>query len=185
MSSSAGSGSTGGGRGTLSRKRAISERAVEELLRAIEERDAVAEPLGLLHDVRREDDRLALLLEVLEEVLEEDDVDGVEAGERLVEDEDLGVVHDGAQELHLLLHALRELFRLLAEPGAEVHGVDPGAEPLHGDVLGHALDGGEEDELVDDLHLAVEAAFLGQVADRSLLSFAGWPSTRISPRQAW
>ena len=133
MFSSSGSGSTGGGSGTLSPVCVLDllDGAVEEFLRPVEERDPVAEALGLLEDVRREDDRLSTLLERGQEVLHEDDVDRVEARKRLVQDQDLRVVHDRAEELHLLLHALAQLLGFLLEPGPEVHRVDPGREALH------------------------------------------------------
>ena len=168
--SSSGSGSTGGGSGTRSRYECLMSLTVpsRSFCAAIEERDPLAEALGLLEDVRREDDRLALLLERGQEVLHEDDVDRVEAAERLVEDEDLRVVDDRPEELDLLLHALAQLLGLLLEPWAEVHRVDPRREALQRGRLVDALDRREEEELVDDLHLPVEAALLGQVADALL-----------------
>src|SRR5450759_1951092 len=146
----------------------VFQRAVEDLLAAEKERDPLAEALGLLEDTRREDDRLSALLERGQEVLHEDDVDRVEAGEWLVQDQDLGVVHDRAEELHLLLHALAQLLGLLLEPGPEVHRGDPRREALHRALTVHALDRREEQELVDDLHLPVETALFGQVADALL-----------------
>src|ERR1035437_5768681 len=68
--------------------------AVEELLRPVDQRDPVAHLLGLLEDVRGEDDRLPLPLELGEEVLQEDDVHRVESGEGLVQDQYLRVVDD-------------------------------------------------------------------------------------------
>src|ERR1019366_7948621 len=146
----------------------VFQRAVEDLFATEKERDDAAHPLGLLEDVRREDDRLALPLELRQEVLDEDDVDRVKAGERLVEDEHLRIVHDRAEELHLLLHALAQLLGLLLEPRTKVHRVDPRREALHRGLTVHALDRREKQELVDDLHLPVEAALLGQVADAFL-----------------
>src|SRR5450759_3275502 len=68
--------------------------AVEELLRPIDQDDPVAQLLRLLEDVRRENHRLPLPLEVGEEVLEENDVHRVESGEGLVQDQHLRVVDD-------------------------------------------------------------------------------------------
>src|SRR2546430_12445355 len=42
-------------------------------------------------------------------ILQDLRIDGIEPGERLVQHEELGLVQDGRDELHLLLHALREL----------------------------------------------------------------------------
>ena len=73
-------------------------------------------------------------------------------------------MHDRGEELDLLLVALRQL---LGAPIGEVRDAEPG-EPrsrlADGEVAGHALEAGEEDELVEHRHLRVQAAFLGQVA---------------------
>jgi hypothetical protein len=76
-----------------------------------------------------------------------------------------GSLDDRPEELDLLLHPLRELFGLLREPGAQVHDVDPLLEAGEGGLLLDALDGGEEEELVDDGHLPVEPALFREVAD--------------------
>src|ERR1035437_317510 len=146
----------------------VFERSVEDLFAAEEERNALAHLLGLLEDVSRENDRLALPLELREEVLHEDDDHRIEAGKRLVADEHFRVVHERAEELHLLLHALAQLLGLLLEPRAKIHRIDPRREALDGRVLVDPLDRGEEEELVDDLHLPVEAALFGQVPDALL-----------------
>ena len=53
------------------------------------------------------------------------DADRVEAGERLVEDEQLGVVHERGRELHALLVAERELLHAVARALGQPEPLDP------------------------------------------------------------
>ena len=68
-------------------------------------------------------------------------------------------------ELNLLLHALGEFLRFLIERVGDFHARGPVDGALAGVFSGHAVQLAEEDELVEDLHLFVEAALLGQIAD--------------------
>src|SRR5206468_12978674 len=63
--------------------------ALEDLPGARDQADLVAELFGLLEHVRREDDGLAAGAEVRQVILDEGRVDRVEAGEDLVQDEQL------------------------------------------------------------------------------------------------
>ena len=58
---------------------------------------------------------MPLRAKVDERVLQERRVDGVEAAEGLVHDDEVGLVQQGGDELDLLLHALGELFGLLGD----------------------------------------------------------------------
>jgi hypothetical protein len=58
-----------------------------------------------VHQVGAEDHGLAARLEVDDGVLERLGVDRIEPREGLVEDHQIGVMEQGADELHLLLHA--------------------------------------------------------------------------------
>jgi hypothetical protein len=104
-------------------------------------------------------------LELLEDVAHEDDVDRIKPRHRLVEDHDLGIVEQGADELHLLLVPLGELLELAGPLVPEVEALEPrlGAHPGHGGPL--PLDLGQEKELIQNTHLAVQAALLWEVAD--------------------
>ena len=108
---------------------------------------------------------LALLAEVDEGVLQQRGVDGIEAAEGLVHDDEVGLVQQGGDELDLLLHALGELFGLLGDGLGDLHALAPDVGALAGGGGVEAVELAEEDELVDDLHLLVEAALFGQVAD--------------------
>src|SRR5207248_3160139 len=78
--------------------------AFEHLLATGDDAHRVAQPLGVVHEVRAEDHRLAAALQLDDGVLERLCVDGIEAAERLVEDHEVGIVQQRADELHLLLH---------------------------------------------------------------------------------
>ena len=98
----------------------------------------------------------------------------VEAGERLVEDQHLGVVEDGGDELRLLLHALAELVELAVAPRREAHALQPRRQAARRFRPRHALEGGEEQQLLLQRHARVEPALLGHVPD----AVAGLPGRR-------
>ena len=98
--------------------------------------DVVAHPLGELHAVGGEHDALALRPVVEQQVAEELLVDRIEAGERLVEDQEVGRVEHGADQLHLLLHALGQLLDLGFRPLGELDPFEPALDV--GDQLGPA-----------------------------------------------
>ncbi len=127
----------------------------------MDEADGVAELFDLIHAVGGEEDGAALLAQIDEGVHEERGVDGVEAAEGLVHDDELGLVKERGNELDLLLHALGELFGLLGDGLGDLHALAPDVGALRGCRRVEAVELAEEDELVDDLHLLVQAALLG------------------------
>ena len=134
---------------------------------AIDDGDRLAELLDLLHLVRAEDERLAPVAHLEERLLEQLDVHRVEAAERLVHDQDGGVVKDRGDELDLLLIALGELLDL---PVAVLGHAEPLEPILHlggRRALRHAVQRGEEAQHIDHLHAHVEAALLREVAPRA------------------
>jgi hypothetical protein len=76
----------------------------------IDDDERLAERLGDLHLVGREDDRPALIAQLDERVAQQRQVDRIEPGERLIHEEDVRRVQDRGDELDLLLVALAELF---------------------------------------------------------------------------
>ena len=74
----------------------------------VDDRQAVAELVGLLHVVRGEEDGLAVVVELLEDLPQGDPALGVEAGGGLVEEEDRGPVHHRPGDHQALGHAARE-----------------------------------------------------------------------------
>ena len=75
----------------------------------VHDRQPVAEVVGLLHVVGRQEDRLALLPEPLDEVPQRPPGGRVETGRRLVEEDDLGVVDQGEGDRQALALAARQL----------------------------------------------------------------------------
>ena len=61
-----------------------------------------------MEDVRREQTRPAFIVEFADQVVKQHGVHGVQTLERLVQNDQLGLVDDRGEELHLLLHALAE-----------------------------------------------------------------------------
>src|SRR5262249_18668947 len=93
--------------------------SVQDLLAAVDEGHAVAQPLHRVHLVARQDEGLARPAHLEEDVPHEVRAHRIEAAHRLVEDEDVRVVEHGGHELRLLLHAPPEAVHLpLAPPPA-------------------------------------------------------------------
>ena len=139
--------------------------AGEDEVAVVDEADVVAELFDLIHSMGGEEDGAALLAEIDEGVHEEDGVDGIEAAEGLVHDDEFGLVEKRGDELNLLLHALGELFGLFVNGSVISSRSHQRWARLRGGGRVEAVELAEEDELVHDLHLLVEAALFGQVAD--------------------
>ena len=143
----------------------VGERAVEDFVAPVNHEDEVAHRLGHRHVVRAEDDGGAGGAEFEDSGADDLEVDGVEAGERLVEDEQLGPGDDGGDELDFLRHAFGERLDFLIGPLAQAHFRQPPLNLAGGVGAGHALERGVVGEHAADGHLLVEAALLGEVAD--------------------
>ena len=78
-------------------------------LAVVDDRDPLAEGVGLLHVVRREEDRLALAVEVAEDLPEVDAGLRVDARGRLVEEEHARPVRERARDHQPLREAAGEL----------------------------------------------------------------------------
>ena len=89
------------------------EAALGDDAAALDDADAIGEPLGDLEDVGGEDHRAAGGDARDQQVLHLPGDGGIEPGQRLVEDDELGVVHQRAGKRHLLPHALGEAFAAL------------------------------------------------------------------------
>src|ERR1035437_4636698 len=85
---------------------------------------AVAQLGGLFHVVRRQHHRLALRLEPLDQVPERASGLGVQAGRRLVEEDQFRVVDQGQSDRQALLLAAGEVHGPRVCPLAEIHRVD-------------------------------------------------------------
>ena len=118
----------------------------------VHDRDGFAQRLGRLHLVRREDQRPSAVPELHERLSEQDQVDGIEPGEGLVHQEDLGVVEDGRDELDLLLVALRQLLCPSVGVLGDAEAAQPADRGSPGAVGRLAVQRGEVDKLVEHGH---------------------------------
>jgi hypothetical protein len=143
----------------------IAHGAGEDEVSIVDERDGVAELFDLVHAMGREKDGAALAAEVDEGVLQNDGVDGIESAEGLVHDDEFGLMQQGRDELDLLLHSLGELFSLFADGVGDPEALAPVVGALAGGGRAETVELPQEDELVHHLHLLIETALLGQVAD--------------------
>ncbi len=144
----------------------LAERPTDDHPAAIDDRDRLAHGLDRLHLVGREDERPTFVAELEERLAEEGDVDGIETGERLVHEQDRRVVEDRRDQLDLLLVALAELFGLALGQVGHAQAMEPGEGVAPGDVARHAVERGEEHQLIEDDHPRIQPALLGQVAPR-------------------
>ena len=101
-------------------------------------------------------------------------IDGIESAERLIQNQQGGLVDDRADELDLLGHPLGDVGDLLVPPAIDLKPLEPHLE--RGDGLGpvHALEPGEIDGLLPHLHVAVQPPFLGEVSDAPDRFAAPW-----------
>ena len=94
-------------------------------LAVIDDRDAIAQLVGFVHVVRRDEDReVALLLDLLQHLPDGDARDRIEAGRRLVEEEDARLVDQAARDLDAAPHAARQVLHLLVGPLRELDGLE-------------------------------------------------------------
>src|SRR6266566_1805542 len=143
----------------------VAKRAVHELPPPRDDAQLLAQLLGLLHDVRREQDGLPATAHVEHRVLHHLSVHRIDPRERLVENQEVRVVEHGRNELHLLLHPLRQLVDPAQAPGGEAESLEPFRRPLACPPPVDALHLPEEHEHVEHPHLTVQAALLREVAD--------------------
>src|SRR6266581_1162917 len=143
----------------------VGERAFHEPPTARDDTELVAQLLGLLHDVGREQDGAPPPGELEHGVLQHLRIHGIEARERLVQNDQLGLVQDGGNELHLLLHPLRQLVDAPQPPLLQAQLLEPPGRlgPCRASL--DALHLGEENDHVEHAHLAVQATLLGEIAD--------------------
>src|SRR3546814_7904548 len=92
-------------------------------------------------------------------------VDRVEAGERLVEDDQLRAVDDRAEQLDRLRHALGQALDRLIRIVAEAIVGEQAAGPLPADIERESAQGAHEGDDVARRHGGIEAALLGHIAD--------------------
>ncbi len=102
------------------------DRAIERHLAAGDDRHALAQSLRMGDHMGREKDGRAAVRLLADQLLEPGLVDGVEAGEGLVEDDQPRPVDDGAEQLDCLRHALGEGADRLSGPLRQAVAVEQG-----------------------------------------------------------
>ena len=167
----------------------LPRRAGRDDTSVVDDRDGVAQLLGLVELVRAEQDRLAPIAHLGEGGLEHRDVHRVERGEGLVHQQDVGIVEDRRDVLDLLLVALRQAVRLAVREFGDPEAPEPGEGLLASACPRHPVQRREVDQLVDDRHARVETALLGHVAphtSRPGLRLAILPGhgPRVGPEEA-
>ncbi len=91
----------------------------------IDDGNAIAELVRLVHVVRRQEHRqLALGLDSPEHLPDAHARYGIEAGGRLVEEEDARLVHEPSRDLHTPAHPARQVFHLRRPPLRELDGLE-------------------------------------------------------------
>src|SRR5215216_5792840 len=115
---------------------------------AVDDDGSLAQVLDEVELVRGEQDGRAPTGLADEDLREGVDGDGVEAGERLVEDQHRRLVEQGADQLHPLLVAEREVLELVVDAVAEAELVEPAAGLPVGDLAVHPAQRTEEAELL-------------------------------------
>src|SRR5688572_1110901 len=145
----------------------LGDGAIQYFLTARDDADRVAETLGVVHEMRTEDHRLPTLPQLDDDVLQRLRIDGIEAAERLIEDDEIGIVNQRRDELDLLLHAARQLIHFRVAPilvgCPEAEADEPLVDAAIGVRLRHPLELREKTEHATHLHLSVQAALLGEV----------------------
>ena len=160
----------------------VVEGAVGDGAAAIDDDRVLAQVLDEVELVRREQHRRAAARLAHEHLGQGVDGDRVESGERLVEHEHVGLVDEGADQLHALLVAEREVLEVAPRPVAEVEALQPANRPFARRRLAQSAQPAEVDELVADAHGRVQPALLGQVAEAAANRVVdGAPSHRTSP----
>ena len=96
-------------------------------------------------------------------------VDRVQVGERLVDHDQVGLVHEGGDQLRLLLHAAAQVLDLLLAVAPEVQPLEPRLQSAGSLRLGQPFERGEIFQRRRQLLIAIEAALLGHVADPAFL----------------
>ncbi|MNE31776.1 hypothetical protein D3C80_1253590 [compost metagenome] len=140
-------------------------RALERLPPAGQQHHLVAQALGVLHDVGREQHRRPAIGQGADHGLQPLLVHRVQAREGLVQDHELRLMHHRGDQLDLLRHPLGQVLHLLPAGFAQAHLLQHLAAAAAAFGQGQALQPAEEGDGVHRRHLLVEAPLLGQEAD--------------------
>ena len=125
--------------------------------------------LGLVHVRRRDEDRQPLRVELVQEEPELAPRNGVDAGRRLVEEEEVGPRQERRDERELLLHPARERAREAAADAREPHPRKKGGRALARLAVRDRVHPRPEEEVLVDREVLVEREALRHHAERPAL----------------
>src|SRR6185295_13712829 len=157
----------------------LTHRAVEHHAAAIHHQRPVANFLHLVHLVGGEEHRRPARPALVEDLLEQLNVERIEAGEGLVENHQSRLSDQGGAQLDLLLHSLRERLDLLVDPLPEIDPIQQRPGGLARLARRQTFELAVVRQHIDHPGAPVEAAFLGKVGDR----VAGLAIDRVSVEQ--
>ena len=154
------------GRDEVDRARAagreLGDRALRDDAALVDDRRDVAGLLDLVEQVRGQPDGAALVDERADQSAELEDAGRVEAVDRLVEDEQLGVAQQAAGDAEALAHAERVRADLVVAAAAEADAVERAVDPPVGGLVARR---GVHVEVLAAGEVAVEARLLDDRAD--------------------
>ncbi len=144
------------------------QRVAGDDLAVVDDDDAVAQPLGLFHVVRRVEQRLAAAAQLLEVV--EDGVAAlrIDADGRLVEDQDVGVVDQRGGDVEAPLHAAAEGRRLVLGAIGQADQLQRRVDALAQQRAGEAVERAEQLQVGGGAEVLVDRELLRHDADAAL-----------------
>jgi len=155
-------------------------------LSLIHDHNAVAELLGLFHILGREDQGGALPLELPEPLPDQVPGLGVEAGRRLVGDDDPGLIKQGPGDEEPPFHARGQLVDLAVSLGLELDELEEALDPLPGDALRNVEEPGKDHQVLADREVDVQSDLLGNdpgfLFENPVIDMGGQAVDRKSPR---
>ena len=138
---------------------------IKKLDTAINEEDPIAKLLCLVKHVGREHDGLARLVHFADDAREQCCIDGIEPREWFVEHDQIGVVQDGGDELHLLLLSFGEFFASPRERFGKLQPFEPANSGFVGRSGRQTLEPPNVAKKSVNTHSAVEATLFREIAD--------------------
>ena len=140
----------------------LGDRALRDDAAVVDDRGDVAGLLDLVEQVRGEQHGAALGDELADQVAELEDAGGIEAVDRLVEDQQLGVAEQAAGDAEALAHAERVAADLVVGPAAEADALERGVDAAVGALVARR---GVDVQVLAAGEMAVEARLLDDRAD--------------------
>src|SRR3954452_22900123 len=119
----------------------------------------------MLHDMSGEKDGAIATRHIPDDLFHHLLVDGIEARERLIENDELRVVSDGSEDLYFLAHAFRESIGGFVGKILEPVSLEQLVSPNPSGFAGETLKAREIGNHGPGLHLFIKALFFGQIAD--------------------